>query len=627
MKALKIIGGIIGAVILVGIVALILLATFVSPNRFKPVITDQVKKFTGRTLTIDGDLSWTVFPSLGVKVGHLELSNPPAFKQKNFAEIESATVSVKFLPLLHSKVESSGITLKGLKLYLVKNPDGTTNWQDLQNASPQPTAKEQAVASKETAKRSALGLVISGIDISDAVISWDNQQAKQTIDIKNFELHARDINLTSSFPFETSFNFTGKNPNVSGNVSMTSKIALSLDQQMYSIDNMDLNAKIKQDQKKFDINIKGNVAADLNKDKLQLGNFVAQIANLKLTGKMNIADLLTKPTSTGHLQIQPFDVKKWLEETGQDASSVQSLKNLSGDFDFTAGTSLQSVDLKGNLQIDEVRASKLLVTNIIVQTKLQKGVLNLAPISAAFYQGTVQGDAKVNLNTAAPQISLNAKMANVQAKPLLTDLNANEKLKINGAGNVDLNITTSGTSGDTIVKNLNGTAKLAFNNGVLEGIDIGYLLDSAHAFASKQASTATNSEKTEFGTLTGTVVIHNGVITMDDLYLNAPRFETKGNGTINLVSQQITYRLKTTAKKTTADEKNSIQNLYGLPVPILISGDMSSPHIQLDTEELMKAIAQQQIEKVKSDVKDKILDQIKGQGNAGAIINGIFGGH
>src|SRR5690348_13987385 len=121
MKLLKIIAGLLGIVVLIGILALVLLVTFVSPNRFKPLIIDQVKKYTGRDLVIDGDLSWTIFPSLGVKVGHLELNNPTGFKQKTFAEIDSATVGVKLFPLLHKHVESSGVTLSGMKLYLIKN--------------------------------------------------------------------------------------------------------------------------------------------------------------------------------------------------------------------------------------------------------------------------------------------------------------------------------------------------------------------------------------------------------------------------------------------------------------------------------------------------------------------------
>lgn len=626
MKWLKIIASVLGIVILVGIIALILLVTFVSPNRFKPLIIDQVKKYTGRDLAIDGDLSWTVFPTLGVKVGHLQLSNPAEFKQKVFAEVQNATVSVKILPLLHSKIKSDGITLNGLKLYLIKNANGDTNWQDLQQSS---TSVKAAPSSHDaqTTPRSPLGLFVSGIDISDATISWIDEKAKQTIDIQKFEFHATDISVTKPFPLQASFDFTGKNPSMTGRVSLKSKVSLNLEKQMYVLDNVTLTTKVNKDTKKFDVTLQGNIVADLARQKVQLDNLTAEMGNLKAIGKINVTDLSTTPKVTGHLQVQPFDVKTWLQSMGQHVASVQTLKNMSGDFDFTAGTSLQSVDLQGKVKVDEVQASKVRVTNINVTTNLQKGILALAPFSADFYQGNVQGQAKVNLNSATPQISLDAKGANIQAEPLLTDVAASQKFKLSGACNLDAKLTTTGTDAETIEKNLNGTTHLSFNNGVLHGIDIGYLIDSAYAMAGKQSAPSNNTDQTPFGSLTASADIHNGVVTNNDLNIDAPRFNTKGSGVINLITQKINYRLETTAKQADASQKDNLGNLYGIAIPIEITGTMNNPSIRLDSGALMKAVAQQQVKKAKSQIQEKIEKQIQGKlpGDAGALINNLLG--
>ena len=81
-KFLKFAGILIAFLVALILLAIILLITFVSPNRLKPVLTEQVMKYTGRQLLIDGDMSWTFFPYLGVKVGHSSLSNPADFNQK-----------------------------------------------------------------------------------------------------------------------------------------------------------------------------------------------------------------------------------------------------------------------------------------------------------------------------------------------------------------------------------------------------------------------------------------------------------------------------------------------------------------------------------------------------------------
>ncbi|MGL4674813.1 MAG: AsmA family protein, partial [Wohlfahrtiimonas sp.] len=41
---------------------------FVNPNQFKPQITELVQKNANVILTIDGDIEWTFYPWLGLKV-------------------------------------------------------------------------------------------------------------------------------------------------------------------------------------------------------------------------------------------------------------------------------------------------------------------------------------------------------------------------------------------------------------------------------------------------------------------------------------------------------------------------------------------------------------------------------
>lgn len=45
--------------------AVLVLVLLVNPNEFKPLITEQVEAQTGRQLTIDGDIEWRFFPSVG----------------------------------------------------------------------------------------------------------------------------------------------------------------------------------------------------------------------------------------------------------------------------------------------------------------------------------------------------------------------------------------------------------------------------------------------------------------------------------------------------------------------------------------------------------------------------------
>ena len=88
---------------------------------------------------------------------------------------------------------------------------------------------------------------------------------------------------------------------------------------------------------------------------------------------------------------------------------------------------------------------------------------------------------------------MQTKLTNVQMQPLMKDMAPHAKLTLAGAGNVDLQVTTSGSSGDDIIRHLNGTGHLALANGVLQGIDIPYQLDNASALVRRESPTRTNT--------------------------------------------------------------------------------------------------------------------------------------
>lgn len=620
-KIVKWVGIVLGLLLFICVIGFLCLVLFVSPNRFKPLIIEEVKKTTGRNLVIDGDLSWTVYPYLGVKVGHLELDNPTEFKQKVFAEIQSGTLGVHVLPLLHGKIESSGIALKGLNLHLIKNAQGQTNWNLML-----PSETANAHAETKTEKNIAhkpLGLRVSAIDISKAMIDWVDEQKKVSYAIQQLELHAQNINVTKPFPLEAFFNYNSPSSDVSGSISLNGKMAFNPDKQTIFLDELNLHSKIQKQNKKLDVSLQGNMAADFVNQRMNLGNLIAQIANLKLSGNVSINHFSHNMTASGQIRIYPLDVKKWLQATGQDVSALQTCKDLTGSIDFNGGLSLSGMHAKGNLKINDIQVSNLRLKEAVMELQMQNGVVALAPINAEIYQGRLDAQMKVDLNHAVPQMSLQGKLVNIQAEPLWADLAKKQKITFSGTGNFDLQVTASGSTKEAIMKDLNGTAKLNFNQGVLKGIDIGYLVDSAIALANKQPMPTTNTDQTEFGTLTATAVIHGGLIKNQDLYINSPRFDTKGAGQVSLPDQQIDYHLQSIVKQTPGVDKNNLSNLYGFPIPIVIKGNLSNPDIRLDMEALMKSIAGKEIQKAKERLQEKIKDKVPGK--AGEFLNNLLG--
>lgn len=620
-KLLKLISIVLAIIVLAIILLTVCLVIFVNPNRFKPMITAQVMKYTGRELVIDGNLSWTIFPSIGIKTGHMVLGNPSGFSQKTFAEIQSATVSVNVLPLLKSKIESSGIILEGVKLNLIRLANGHTNW-DFQKTPTSEATLQEKTAEQTSFKKAPLAIAVSSIDISHADVSWMDQQNKQAMTVQHFAFHAKHINLVKPFPITAAFDFANKDPLVSGHTELSSHISVNLTEQVYSFRDIDLTTHINQKGVSFKTRLQGDVVVDLTQQMLNCTGLKGTLANLTLTGSMKVINLDKTPLTTGYLQIQPFDLKQLLQALGKDVSTVQTLRDVSGDVRFTL--SGKSTSAESKVKIDNVEVNNVHLSHVIVPARFQNGILDVSSITADFYQGSLQARIKVNTNATLPQFDIQGKLANIQMGALLQDLgSANQKLKFNGMGNVDMQVTTAGTGGNAILKNLNGTVRMSVNNGALEGIDITYLLDSAASVVNgKVSANSGNSNRTPFSTMTGTAVIRNGVINNNDLLIASARFTTKGMGNINLVNQQINYRLQTEIKQADLNQKNNIFNLYGLAIPILIVGDLKSPSIRLDTEVLAKAFARQQLQKAQGKIEDQIKKNLP---QAGEMLQNLLG--
>ena len=87
-----------------------------------------VKANTGRDLVIRGRASLTFYPSFGVALRDIELSQPPGMTGTPFVTAESVEVGVKLLALLNRKVELERLVLKRPKFDLRIDARGRSSW-------------------------------------------------------------------------------------------------------------------------------------------------------------------------------------------------------------------------------------------------------------------------------------------------------------------------------------------------------------------------------------------------------------------------------------------------------------------------------------------------------------------
>ena len=174
---LIIVAGIVGVIVF----ASVALFLFFDPNDYRDEISAGVKEVTGRDLTIEGDLSLSIFPWLAIEVGRTELGNAEGFGDEPFMRFEAASLSVRMLPLILSQETTVGTaSIEGLVVNLQVAADGTTNWDDL--SQPEETVGfEIPETDTEPAK-----VDFGRIQVSDANISCGTEhRAKRSCEIHN----------------------------------------------------------------------------------------------------------------------------------------------------------------------------------------------------------------------------------------------------------------------------------------------------------------------------------------------------------------------------------------------------------------------------------------------------------
>src|ERR1700753_2748326 len=119
MRALRLVGIVLGGLVVLLIVVLLGIRLFVNPNDYKDRIARAVKSSTGRELTLAGEIKLSVFPAIALELGPATLGNPAGFDAAQpFAAVQHISLKVRLLPLLHKELQVGKVDIDGLDLRL-----------------------------------------------------------------------------------------------------------------------------------------------------------------------------------------------------------------------------------------------------------------------------------------------------------------------------------------------------------------------------------------------------------------------------------------------------------------------------------------------------------------------------
>ncbi|HEU4620046.1 MAG TPA: AsmA family protein [Gammaproteobacteria bacterium] len=319
-RLLKLLGIVVGAIVVLFILVAVGLAVFVDPNDYKGRIETAVAEQTGRTLTLEGDLTLHLFPTLRLGVGRATLGNAPGFGDMPFAEIGSAELELKLLPLLARRVDVSQVKLDGLVLNLARDAQGRNNWQDIggkTGAAPQ-GAQPGAGAPEQTGGGGEVRLDVAEMVVSNSEVDYSDAATKSRWKLSDFDLEASDFGPDRAFPITMDFSVAG--PDVKVNVGVSTRATVSLAENRYRLD--DLAVKLAGSGARWpggqgEANLKfTSLAADLGAESVDLKDLTVTFLGVTAKGSLAGRQLLSNLSLGGQVEIEPFDPSAVLDVFG-----------------------------------------------------------------------------------------------------------------------------------------------------------------------------------------------------------------------------------------------------------------------------------------------------------------------
>lgn len=139
-----------GVVIVLVVAAAFLVPMFIPTDTYKAEIKERVLAQTGREIDIKGDLSFSILPTLGLKVNDVTFANAPGASTKSMATFKQLVVKLKAIPLISGNVEIDEFQLVEPVINLEVDKSGKPNWVFAKPApAGQPAAKEPAKTAPE----------------------------------------------------------------------------------------------------------------------------------------------------------------------------------------------------------------------------------------------------------------------------------------------------------------------------------------------------------------------------------------------------------------------------------------------------------------------------------------------
>lgn len=592
-------GGVFGVLV----ATLVLFLTFADWNALRGPISRMASAASGREISIQGDLDidpWRLTPL--IRVEGLHVGNPARYRERGeFAVVNSAEATVRWLPLLIGKLDFVRLDLNGADVSLYRSAEGISNWSttapgvrgkpfnlpairefslnggqlrfqdDKRNMVLQATFTTRERRDRRDPGRFALageGQINNrpfAIELTGAPLL--NVRRDRPYDFKA-DVRAGDTHIIADGAIARPFNFSNWRADVRGAGPDLADLYLLIGLALPNTPPYNLTGSLERRGNVFGM---PNVAGRVGDSDLR-GAFTAtrqRNDRLFLDGDFQ-SNTLDFDDALTVLGAPPSVQESASPEQREMAARLRAQGRALPDAQLDIRR-VRNMDARVSYRAAHVRSERFPLRGASLEVRLDNGLLTLNPMTLDLRQGRITGSAAINAREAVPQASVDLRLANARLESILATGDnppltgtLTGRIRLSGSGG-SVRDAAAHANGDITFVTPNGEVREAFAE--LTGINVtrglGLLLTD-------------NDDTVPIRCGVAHFRVREGIAHARTIVFDTRTMLIQGRGTVSLRDETLDLKIEGEPKET---------RLISLSAPITVQGRWRAPEIGVDASD------------------------------------------
>jgi uncharacterized protein involved in outer membrane biogenesis len=370
------------------------------------------------------------------------------------------------------------------------------------------------------------------------------------------------------------------------------------------------NAKVRGMELGYPITAQYDLTDDLTTDLLSIRSFLLKLGTtpLQMSGTVN-----AKPTPAQldlNVKANNISIAEAAKLAAASGMALSQGTNVAGTLNanIQARGAADKPALNGTIVANNVQMSGKDIPQPVqipsVNLKLTPTDIQSSPFTVTSAGTSLNTQVSIrNYVSPSPVVDASARAPNAQLPAILAMAKAygvTALEKVSGAGILNLDLRASGPvkslSTPEIMRALNGSAKLDFNNVKYSGADLNRELATIAGFLGSNVAQS-GSGITNISKMTGNILVKNGIAQTNDLQAALDIGKVAAVGSANLVDNTLNMRVTAVLSQAASQKvggnsvggymQTALANTQGeLVIPALVTGTFSNPRFAPDVQQI-----------------------------------------